>query len=153
MQDYGAYDVTTEAHRIAAEYTTGRQREATETLSRPQPRRLACQRLNPETKPGKQKVQARGMDTLVFGRDDVDLRAVEQIADSSQVRAIGLLLARLASEGKTLEQPGVTIEERLEAGLRTISNRPDGDLALPRVHEVMAALNRLRQAGFQPTGR
>jgi len=47
------------------------------------------------------------MDTLVFGRDDdVDLRAVEQIADSSQVRAIGLLLARLASEGKTLEQPG-----------------------------------------------
>jgi len=47
----------------------------------------------------------------------------------------------------------VTIEERLEAGLRTISNRPDGDLALPRVHEVMAALNRLRQAGFQPTGR
>ena len=153
MQDYGAHDVTSDAHRIAAEYTTGRQHEATEALARPQPRRLACKRLDPETKPGKQKVQARGMDTLVFGRDDVDLRAVEQIADSSQVRAIGLLLARLASEGTTLEQPGVTIEERLEAGLRTVSSRPDGDLALPRVHEVMAALNRLRQAGFQPTGQ
>ena len=153
MQDYGAYDVTDEAHSIAAEYTTGRHQEATETLARPQPRQLACQRLNPETKPGKQKVQARGLDTLVFGRDDVDLRAVEQIADSSQIRTIGLLLARLASEGKTLDRPGETIEQRLEAGLRSISTRPDGDLALPRVFEVMAALNRLRQPGFQPTGR
>ena len=153
MQDYGAYDVTREAHEIAAQYTTGRQQEATEALARPQPRRLACQKLNPETRPGKQKVQARGLDMLVFGRDDVDLRAVEQIADSSQVRAIGLLLACLAREGRTLEEPRISVGEWLDAGLQTISSRPDGDLALPRVFEVMAALNRLRQPGFQANGR
>jgi len=153
MQDYGPHDVTRDAHRIAAEYATGRHQEATESLTRPHPRPLACQRLNPETRPGKQKVQARGRDTLVFGRDDVDLRAVEQIVDSSQVRTIGLLLARLAREGKTLAQPDATVREWLEAELVSISHRPDGDLALPRVFEVMAALNRLRQPAFQPTGR
>jgi hypothetical protein len=30
-----------------------------------------------------------------------------------------------------------------------LSGRPDGDLALPRDHEVMAALNRLRDAKFR----
>jgi predicted ABC-class ATPase len=30
-----------------------------------------------------------------------------------------------------------------------LSGRPDGDLAVPRTHEVMAALNRLRDARFR----
>jgi predicted ABC-class ATPase len=40
--------------------------------------------------------------------------------------------------------------ERLREGdWRWLSGRPDGDLAAPRAHEVMAALNRLRGARFQ----
>ena len=105
-------------------------------------------RASAETKPGKTKTQARGRDTLVFGRDDVDLRAVEQIADASQVRAIGQLLAALSKSGKTLEQPAEAIARQLEEGPAALSQRPDGDLALPRTFEVMAALNRLRQNGF-----
>ena len=30
-----------------------------------------------------------------------------------------------------------------------LTGHPDGDLARPRVHEVLAALNRLRQARFE----
>lgn len=73
---------------------------------------------------------------------------MEQIADASQVRAIGQLLAGLAKSGDTLDQPPEAIARRLLEGPAALSHRPDGDLALPRVFEVMAALNRLRQNGF-----
>ncbi|MEQ6886395.1 ABC-ATPase domain-containing protein [Salicola sp. Rm-C-2C1-2] len=148
MQDYRTHDVTDDAHAVAQRFATGRESEAGDRLSRPRPRMLSAGRLSAETKPGKTKTQARGRDTLVFGRDDVDLRAVEQIADASQVRAIGQLLAALAKSGETLDQPPEAIARRLAEGPGALSHRPDGDLALPRVFEVMAALNRLRQNGF-----
>lgn len=150
MQDYLAHDVTTEARHIAEQYRTGRSEEAMDSLTKPNPRALSSGRLNPETKPGKRKVQARGEDTLIFGRSDVDLRAVEQIADSSQVRAIGLLLARLAEGSGRLDNPIEDIEKLLaNSPWDDIPFRPDGDLALPRAAEVMAALNRLRGVHFQ----
>ncbi|XOZ32354.1 ABC-ATPase domain-containing protein [Halomonadaceae bacterium KBTZ08] len=148
MQDYRAHDVTDDARAVAERFATGRESEARDTLNRPQPRPLNAKRLSAETKPGKTKVQARGRDTLVFGRDDVDLRSVEQIADASQVRAIGQLLAGLAKSGDTLDQPPEAIARQLLEGPAALSHRPDGDLALPRIFEVMAALNRLRQNGF-----
>ncbi|MGM0450243.1 MAG: ABC-ATPase domain-containing protein [Pseudomonadota bacterium] len=148
MQDYRAHDVTDNARAVAERFATGRESEARDHLSRPQPRTLNAGHLSAEAKPGKTKTQARGRDTLIFGRDDVDLRAVEQIADASQVRAIGQLLAALAKSGETLKQPPEVIAQRLADGPAALSNRPDGDLALPRVFEVMAALNRLRQNGF-----
>lgn len=148
MQDYRAHDVTADARAVAERFATGRESEARDHLNRPRPRALNASHLSAETKPGKTKTQARGRDTLVFGRDDVDLRAVEQIADASQVRAIGQLLATLAKAGETLDQPPEAIARRLMAGPAALNQRPDGDLALPRVFEVMAALNRLRQNGF-----
>lgn len=148
MQDYRAHDVTAHARAVAERFATGRETEARDALTRPRTRPLSADRLSAETKPGKTKTQARGRDTLVFGRDDVDLRAVEQIADASQVRAIGQLLAALAQSGTPLEEPADAIAERLARGPAALSQRPHGDLALPRVFEVMAALNRLRQNGF-----
>ena len=148
MQDYQPYNVTEKAHAIAREQVTGRSEEALDSLSRPITRALHCNRLNPEVKPGKRKVQARGADTLIFGRTDVDLRAVEQIADPSQVRAIGALLAQLSEKDQLLEQPPEHIRALLEDDPWQILPKPDGDLALPRPAEVMAALSRLRGAHF-----
>ncbi|MYL26112.1 MULTISPECIES: ABC-ATPase domain-containing protein [Halomonadaceae] len=148
LQDYHAHDVTADARAVAERFATGRETEALDPLNRPAPRPLIGKQLNPETKPGKTKIQARGPDTLIFGRDDVDLRSVEQVADPSQVRAIGQLLARVAESGARLDQPPEELARRLEAGLTALSRRPDGDLALPRLHEVMAVLNRLRSSAF-----
>ncbi|MGM0435080.1 MAG: ABC-ATPase domain-containing protein [Pseudomonadota bacterium] len=148
LQDYHAHDVTADARAVAERFATGRETEALDPLARPTPRPLVGKQLNPEAKPGKTKIQARGPDTLIFGRDDVDLRSVEQVADPSQIRAIGQLLARVAESGARLEQPPEALAQRLQRGLVALSHRPDGDLALPRLHEVMAVLNRLRSSAF-----
>ncbi|HKJ77665.1 MAG TPA: ABC-ATPase domain-containing protein [Gammaproteobacteria bacterium] len=145
MQDYLPRDVTDEARRIAAEHVTGRREEHERDLAAPTIRALDTHSLDPTVKKGKRKVQARGRDLLVFGRSDVDLRAVEQVADASQVRTIGLLLAALSEENGPVDDPPAWVRQRLEqADWHALSGRPDGDLARPRVAEVMAALSRLR---------
>ncbi len=148
MEAYVPRDVTAPAREIAARHPTGRGAEGESELTAPVPRRLDPGSVRPERRPGRVKVGARGVDTLLLGRSDVDLRAVEQIADPSQVRAIGWLLARLAEHGDGDLEPGPAVDAmlaRLEAGDWTwLTGHPDGDLARPRRHEVMAALNRLR---------
>ncbi len=144
MNAYRPYDVTARAHAIAAEHVTGRREEQAGPLSRPAIRRLDPHSVSAETRPGKRKIQARGRDTLVFGRGDIDLRAVEQLVDPSQLRTIGLLLALMAEEPGRIDDPPAWIASRLASGWPRISRYPDGDLALPRTAEVIAALSRLR---------
>jgi len=145
MQDYIPMDVTDQAREIAATHVTGRREEHESDLDRPAVRALDTRSVDPTVKKGKTKVQAKGRDLLVFGREDVDLRAVEQVADPSQVRAIGKLLAELAEERGPVADPPAWLRRRLEdpQWYRQFA-RPDGDLAAPRVAEAMAALNRLR---------
>lgn len=150
MQDYQPLDVTREARDIAQAHATGRTEEAVDALHLTPRRSLRSSQLNPETKPGKRKIQARGRDTLIFGRTDVDLRAVEQIVDASQVRAIGLVLGELARRGERVADLPALIGEWLNGEQwHRLSQRPEGNLARPRVSEVMAALNRLRGAPFE----
>lgn len=154
MQDYLPHDVTDEARRIAAEHGTRRQAEAETALDRPKPRRLTAKSVDATTGKGKTKIKARGCEALVFGNDDIDLRAVEQLVDTSQVRAIGTLLAQLGEAGASGGDPVRWLQDQLDtAVLADIVPRPEGDLARPRRIEVMAALNRLRSARFQPAGR
>jgi predicted ABC-class ATPase len=153
MDAYRPIDVTTKAQEIAANQSSGRKQERQVELGTPRSRRLAPGSLSPETRPGRRKIQARGCDTLVFGRSDVDLRAIEQLVDPSQVRAIGWLLAHLATAADKWIEPRQLIESLLEhlheGEWDLLSGRPDGDLARPRLAEVMAALNRLRGAHLQ----
>ncbi len=147
MQEYRPADVTAEARRVAAEYATGRHAEVRSPLAWPTTRAVEGGTVRTETKPGKRKVQGRGRDTLLLGREAVDLRAVEQIADPAQVRAIGLLLERLSDSGR-VEDPPAWLADLLNRHWDQLLPRPDGDLARPRTIEVMAALNRLRGARF-----
>ncbi len=152
MHAYRPYDVTARAHSIAAEHVTGRREEHAGPLARPAIRRLTPESVNAETRPGKRKIQARGRDLLIFGRGEIDLRAVEQIVDPSQVRTIGLLLALLSAENDRIDDPPTWIAQRLAVGWQPISRHPDGDLALPRTAEVVAALSRLRGARLEQPG-
>ncbi|HYW04709.1 MAG TPA: ABC-ATPase domain-containing protein [Gammaproteobacteria bacterium] len=149
MQDYLPLDATQRAREIASTHVTGRREESEAPPSRPSPRRLDASSLDPTRGKGRRKIQARGRDTLLFGRDSIDLRAVEQLVDSSQVRAIGMVLARMAQAGEPIDEPAAWVARCLERGdWSRIAFRPDGDLAAPRCFEVLAALNRLRSARF-----
>ncbi|MFP4130332.1 MAG: P-loop domain-containing protein, partial [Halorhodospira sp.] len=147
MHEYSPVDVTDRAREVAAAYATGRRAEARDALALPPVRRLDRGSVRTEVKPGKRKVQARGRDALVVGKETVDLRAVEQVADAAQVRAIGVLLERLAGGG-ALDDPPAWVRAELERAWEALLARPDGDAARPRTLEVMAALNRLRGARF-----
>jgi hypothetical protein len=62
-------------------------------------------------------------------------------------------LAQLALAGDHTTCPIPEIEDVLDRLARgeweILNGRPDGDFALPRLHEVMATLNRLRGARFR----
>jgi len=156
MDGYRPRDVTGAAREIASRHVTGRQEERESDLIAAAPRHLLVRSINPERRPGRWKIQARGIDTLVIGRCDIDLRAVEQIEDPSQLRAIGWILGRLSEHDEDECEPLPAIRRMLdrlgEGDWQWLSGRPDGDLAAPRAHEVMAALNRLRSARFRASG-
>jgi predicted ABC-class ATPase len=107
--------------------------------------------VSPQVK-GKRKITARGRERLSFGSDDIDLSAVEQIADSSQVTGTGLALSHLVEAGlldgtRSLAEALSALRADLDSGgPEAIAHGYAGDFAVPRPLEVAAALNRLRSA-------
>ena len=98
------------------------------------------------------KIKAIGVSTLCINREDIDLRAVEQIVDNEQVNAIGLIMkwaeANIMSNGLEfknmvdniicqIEKNGLISLDRLKGG--------SGSLAMPRRQEIMATYNRYRK--------
>ncbi|WP_240466376.1 ABC-ATPase domain-containing protein, partial [Arhodomonas sp. KWT] len=153
MHDYLPRDVTAEAHRIAEAHAGQRREEGERDLAAPRPRVLQPRSLDPRTGKGKPRVKVRGVDTLVYGEDEVDLRAVEQLVDPSQVRGVARVLARLAESDEVwLSAPADAVARLLESDWTGLTARPDGDLARPRIAEVMAALNRLRGVRLRAGG-
>lgn len=148
MDAYRPRDVTADAHSIARKHPNGRDEEYAGPLSQPRNRQLVPTSIKAERKPGIVKIGVRGLDTLIVGRTDIDLRAVEQLVDPCQLRSVGWILAHLSQTGRTAIDPISEIRRLLDelkkTQLDSLTGRPDGDLALPRVAEVMAALNRLR---------
>ncbi len=102
----------------------------------------------------KKKVKSKGLDNIIFGSYNIDLSAVEQIVDSSQVNAISdILLYALNNKyidgERTLASILDMVFRDIEMyGLDVIScfkkGRHPGSYALPRKIEVAAAINRLR---------
>ena len=101
---------------------------------------------------GRDRVRARGTEEIAFGQEEIDLRAVEQIVDPSQTRAIGGLLAHAVARGhldgqRTLAEALAALDADLDrAGLDLLAERlgeHPGELARPRMLEVAAAINRL----------
>lgn len=153
MDRYQARDATRRAREVAQAFPTGRLQEGSEAFP-PVPARIPLpESVDLHGKNGRRhaKIRARETDEIRFGPESIDLHGVEQIVDPAQTRAIGLLLERLAGryfDGQTALRDGLTRAfAELEAeGLDLLSAfaSPVGDLAMPRLLEAGAALNRLR---------
>lgn len=94
------------------------------------------------------KIKTLGIDGLDINREKIDLRAVEQIVDSEQVTAIGYIMKfaedKIINNSKNLEEVVDTIVTKIDKDdLISISN--NGNLAMPRKQEIMAAFNRYRK--------
>jgi predicted ABC-class ATPase len=98
----------------------------------------------------KEKIEARGLSTLLYGRYEIDLSRVEQLVDIGQTRAIGLLIRYYAerhagSASGMIDGLRRALEDVDERGLDLLPPWKSGDLARPRLYEAAAALNRIRR--------
>ncbi|QSB04759.1 ABC-ATPase domain-containing protein [Natronoglycomyces albus] len=147
MDSYVPLDVTAKAKELAAN-PTGRQVEGA-AFTMPRDRIIEPSSINAEVR-GKQKVKAKGTDGIQYGEQDVDLRSVEQLTDLSMTMGVALAIQAASQQGfidgtATVSQVLDRLESALEAdGVEMLAKIRTIDFALPRRHEIAAALNRMR---------
>lgn len=146
MDAYRPRDVTAEAKAIAAE-PSGRASDARGPLPAPTPRAPRGHSIDASKGKRDVKIGARGVATIEFGEDRIDLSAVGQLVCRSQLQAIGRALWRI---GQTADgAPLSALLDGLEAALQRegfahLDPKGRTDLATVRRFEIAAALNRLR---------
>ncbi|GAB7387430.1 ABC-ATPase domain-containing protein [Bacillaceae bacterium] len=151
MDEYRPYDVTERAKEIARRLENRRMDEGGREFGAITPRILLRSTFNAQ-RGRKEKVDAKGLYKIVYGRTEVELRFVEQLVDPSQTRAIADMMryiekkmgAREASIKDWLEEIYSLIEQKGLDAISPFYGQHPGDLALPRPHELAAAINRLR---------
>lgn len=98
------------------------------------------------------KIRTTGLDVISINKEEINLRAIEQIVDNEQLNAIGLIMKwaedNIVDKGLGLEKfvdkiieeinkNGLIVMERIKGG--------SGSLAMPRKQEIMSAYNRYRK--------
>ena len=97
------------------------------------------------------KMKVLGMDSISVNHDAIDLRCLEQLADPEQLQALSAILCyaqrRLFNGKDTLQQIIDRLDTELsDRGLEILSEggRLAPNLAMPRIQEVYACINRYR---------
>ncbi len=147
MHEYAPEDCSARAREISCSSASRRNREAgpMEDFRRraPLPESFDARKGRAEA-----KVSTRGMHTLLFGVHQIDLGAVEQLADTSQTTAIGrgmVYATRYMDGSRSLpEVIGLVCDDIRAQGLDLLAPYPRGDMAGFREFELAAAINRLR---------
>ncbi|MDH5910737.1 ABC-ATPase domain-containing protein [Vibrio splendidus] len=150
MHDYQAVDVTEKAQEVIAQHPTQRTNECETALETFVPRSLNRAALMNILTDGKFRVNAKGKESLRFGKEFADLSALEQLESTSEVNAIGWAWFQFAQTPGWSSNPAKEFSAILSDEWHV--NMPNyGDLAKPRVLDVMAALNRMRKSQFKPS--
>ncbi|MGD1713574.1 ABC-ATPase domain-containing protein [Dapis sp. BLCC M172] len=149
MENFQVQEVTEKAKEIAEKYTTGRTAEGGEKFGEIRARIPLPASLDPSRGRRDVRLKVRDVDEVVFGNEDVDLSAVEQLVSKDQLRAIG---AAMVYAKKQYMDGNRTLLEIIDAVMADIESKsldvlvpfPQGDLAFFRRFELVAAINRLR---------
>ena len=148
LEDYLPQDVTDRAKEIAQKYVTERNTEGGTSFGTINARIPLFESIDPSRGKRDVKLTSRGVDEIVFGTEEIDLSAVEQIVDSGQLKAIAMAIVyakKTYLEQLTLSEILDRIERDLaESGMDVLSNFPQGDLTHFRPLELAVAFNRLR---------
>ncbi|MEM9447633.1 MAG: ABC-ATPase domain-containing protein [Cyanobacteria bacterium P01_E01_bin.6] len=149
MDDFQPKDLTQQAKAIAKKYETMRQLEGGATFGDMAVRVVNRQSRQSSDDARGPKIKVRNTDELRLGQDDIELTAVEQIVETTQLRAIGWAIAYLQThyiDGRqTLRDIMTLIMDDIDQyGLDALTPYPQGDVSRFRAAELAAALNRLR---------
>jgi predicted ABC-class ATPase len=148
MDAYRPRDVTAEARAIAESHRSERRREGGVQFGALRHRCPDGRSLDPRRGRRAESVKSLGVRTVLFGVEEIDVSAVEQLVHPGQLRAVGaaLLALRDRADGAT---PLAALLDGVEElvtlhGLDALSPWPVGNLSGFRRFELAAALNRLR---------
>ena len=107
---------------------------------------------------GKPRIKAFGTRLLQYGEEEVSLQSLEQLADTAQLLSIGYLIDHFdhnksAQEFDLVSSLRYELEKLEREGFDLITPYPMGKLALPRLQELVAVVNRMRLLKLrQPEG-
>jgi len=149
MDSYLPLEVTERAREVAETLPTGRTPEDTGPFPELTPRAPLPDSLDPRKGRKAESLKVRGVDTLILGREELDLSAVEQVVSWAQLNALGhavLYLRRTLLDGeRSLAELLDQVEKAVgREGLDVLDRRETGELAEFRRYELAAALNRAR---------
>lgn len=120
-------------------------------LSRPideQPEFAAVRQRCPKSVTFRKPPQAKGLHSIRAGKDAdsyLDLAALTQLVENSQTNAIAFAINNALSDADGHTSTAELVEGALgQLRRRALGSRHPGRLAIPRRHEVVAALNRFR---------
>ena len=149
MENFQPEDVTAKAKAIAQKYTHSRTPEGGNNFGQITPRIPRPESIDPSYRQREVRLKVRDVDEMVFGAEDIDLSAVEQIVDTAQSRAIAAAMVyavrKYIDGNRTLaEIIQLVIADMETKGLDILTPFPQCDLASFRQFELAAAFNRLR---------
>lgn len=149
METFRPYDVTARASAVASDHPTGRVAEGGNSFNVNLRRIPRPGSVDPRKGRRESSIRTRDMQTVQFGRETLDLAAVEQMVHWAQTRAIGAALdyarRRYIDGRRSLSQILDLVMADIEAeGLDVLERRRTGEFAQFRRHELAAAFNRLR---------
>jgi len=149
MDTYKPVDVTLKAHALVDRIRVHNIPGALTPMVKKSVQRPDPERLNPARGKKEISIEVRGLDTLLYGRYQINLGKVEQLIDTGQTRAIGLMIhfyaTHYADKTDSLNAGlRLALNEVEEKGLDILSVWKTGTLAMPRLHELAAAIYRIR---------
>ncbi len=150
MDEYRAVDLTSQAREVCRKFPSNRIKERADIPFSLDIKRYP-RKSSFDASRGKKlvKIDVKTVRSLFYGRQELCLDGLEQLVETAQTRALGLLLYHY---GEHWTGRGMTLREGLDAmmqqvkaeGFDLFSLYPRGDLAMPRIFEVAGAINRLR---------
>jgi predicted ABC-class ATPase len=149
MDSYRPVDVTARASEIAKRDVTERRKEGGDAFGIVTPRVPLRKSFDPSRGRRDVKIDAKGLKSILFGRQSIDLTAVEQLVSISQTRAVGDIIHYYAERyagGEYHLREGIekVLEDIARNGMDILSPFMEGDYALPRIFEIAGAVNRMR---------
>ena len=156
MDSYHPVDISTKVRALCGKYPLNEQKAP--AFSMPQSHRILSKKSpgirshgRGAGKPERLKIKVHGKDGFLLGHQDVDLRCIEQIVDTEQTAALGLILKyaleNLVDGQRTIpETIRILSKELHRMGLSAFaegSSLPCG-YAVPRIQEICSCFNRYR---------
>jgi predicted ABC-class ATPase len=154
LRAYQPRDVTERARTIAASAPEEASAPDRSPFEAPAPRIPLARGFDARRGRREFKWSSRGVEEIVYGTTEIDLRGVDQLFDPSQTRAIAAAIHLAAERFMDGDAPLARVLDDLEAffdeeGLDALDpyhreGRHPGALARPRRFEIAAAINRMR---------